>query len=85
MGNGSVLKKVAVNQLTVGVFVHGFDESWLKHPFWRNKFLIKDQAMLREVQQSGIPQCWIDVSKGQDVPADQPRETAVSVPQSTTI
>jgi hypothetical protein len=39
-----VLKKVAVNQLTVGVFIHGFDESWHKHPFWRNQFLIKDPA-----------------------------------------
>jgi len=64
-----VLKKVPVNQLTVGVFVHGFDESWLKHPFWRSKFLIKDVSVLREVQQSGIPNCWIDVAKGQDIPA----------------
>ena len=51
-----MLKKVAVNQLTVGVFVHGFDESWLKHPFWRNKFLIKDQGMLREVQGQPLPE-----------------------------
>lgn len=78
-----MLKKVAVNQLTVGVFVHGFDESWLKHPFWRNKFLIKDQATLREIQQCGIPQCWIDVSKGQDVPEDKPRDVAVLVPAET--
>jgi HD-GYP domain-containing protein (c-di-GMP phosphodiesterase class II) len=78
-----VLKKVAVNRLTVGVFVQGFDESWLKHPFWRSKFLIKDRATLREVQQSGIPQCWIDVSKGQDVPQDKPPEAAVWVPPDT--
>jgi len=68
-----VLKKVAVNQLTVGVFVHGFDESWHKHPFWRNQFLIKDPARLREVQASGIQHCWIDLSKGLDVSAEEPR------------
>ena len=62
-----MLKKVAVNQLTVGMFVHGFDESWLKHPFWRSKFLIKEPATLREVQASGITHCLIDVSKGQDL------------------
>jgi len=67
-----------VNQLTVGVFVHGFDESWLKHPFWRSKFLIKDPAALREIQQSGIPHCWIDVSKGQDVTAGRPAEPVVA-------
>ena len=78
MGNGSVLKKVAVNQLTVGMFVHGFEESWLKHPFWRSKFLIKEPATLREVQACGITHCLIDVSKGQDVQPDKPREVALS-------
>jgi len=74
-----VLKKVPVNQLTVGVFVHGFDESWLKHPFWRSKFLIKDVSVLREVQQSGIPNCWIDVAKGQDIPAaEKPPQPAAA-------
>jgi HD-GYP domain-containing protein (c-di-GMP phosphodiesterase class II) len=70
------LKKVPVNQLTVGVFVHGFDESWLKHPFWRSKFLIKDPSALREVQQSGIPNCWIDISKGQDIGVGKPEPVA---------
>ena len=75
-----MLKKVAVNQLTVGIFVHGFDESWLKHPFWRSKFLIKDAAMLQEVQASGITHCWIDVSKGQDIQPDKPREAPAAAP-----
>jgi HD-GYP domain-containing protein (c-di-GMP phosphodiesterase class II) len=73
-----VLKKIAVNQLTVGMFVHGFDESWHKHPFWRNRFLIKDPSRLREVQASGIQHCWIDVSKGRDVPSEKPRELAAA-------
>ena len=79
-----MLKKVAVNQLTVGMFVHGFDESWLKHPFWRSKFLIKEPATLREVQASGITHCLIDVSKGQDlepaVVATAPVAVAPSAP-----
>jgi HD-GYP domain-containing protein (c-di-GMP phosphodiesterase class II) len=75
-----VLKKIAVNQLTVGMFVHGFEENWLKHPFWRNQFLIKDPARLREIQQSGVQHCWIDISKGQDVPSDQPPEPVTAAP-----
>jgi HD-GYP domain-containing protein (c-di-GMP phosphodiesterase class II) len=71
-----VLKKIAVNQLTLGMFVQGFDEGWLKHPFWRNRFLIKDECRLREIQDSGVQHCWIDVSKGQDVPAQKPPEFA---------
>lgn len=76
-----MLKKVAVNQLTVGVFVHGFDESWLKHPFWRNRFLIKDAATLQEIRRSGLQHCWIDVSKGQDVAPEKPQQAA-AVPTS---
>jgi putative nucleotidyltransferase with HDIG domain len=62
------------------MFVHGFDESWHKHPFWRNQFLIKDPSRLREVQASGIQHCWSDVSKGLDVSSENPREpTAAAV------
>jgi putative nucleotidyltransferase with HDIG domain len=53
------------------MFVHGFEENWLKHPFWRNKFLIENPARLREIQQCGITHCLIDISKGPDVPAQQ--------------
>jgi putative nucleotidyltransferase with HDIG domain len=79
-GDGPVLKKVAVNQLTVGMFVHGFEENWLKHPFWRSRFLIENPATLREVQESGIKHCLIDVSKGQDVSAEKPRESKPGTP-----
>jgi putative nucleotidyltransferase with HDIG domain len=75
-----VLKKIAVKQLTVGMFVHGFEESWLKHPFWRSKFLIEDPTRLREILQSGITHCLIDVSKGPDVPADKPGDVAANDP-----
>jgi putative nucleotidyltransferase with HDIG domain len=75
-----VLKKVAVKQLTVGMFVDGFDENWLKHSLWRSRFLIKDQARLREIQQSGIQHCWIDVSKGSDVTAQKPQQSVVAGP-----
>jgi HD-GYP domain-containing protein (c-di-GMP phosphodiesterase class II) len=76
-----VLKKIAVTQLTVGMFVHGFEEDWLKHPFWRSQFLIKDAARLRELQASGIQHCWIDLSKGKDAPAPaSPEPQAIQLP-----
>jgi putative nucleotidyltransferase with HDIG domain len=74
-----VLKKVAVTQLTVGMFVDRFEENWLKHPFWRNRFLIKDPTRLKEILDSGVQQCWIDLSKGQDVASEKPLEPQVLV------
>jgi HD-GYP domain-containing protein (c-di-GMP phosphodiesterase class II) len=74
-----VLKKIPVNQLTVGMFIHGFEESWLKHPFWRNKFLIRDEATLREIQKSGVKTCLIDISQGDDVKPVKPLESAATL------
>jgi HD-GYP domain-containing protein (c-di-GMP phosphodiesterase class II) len=67
-----VLKKIRVSQLTMGMFVHGLDANWLKHPFWRSQFAITDPVRLRELHSSGIEHCWIDVSKGVDVPGSTP-------------
>ncbi|HEY4212746.1 MAG TPA: HD-GYP domain-containing protein [Steroidobacteraceae bacterium] len=74
-----MLKKIPVNQLTVGMFIHGFEESWLKHPFWRNKFLIRDEATLREIQKSGVKTCLIDISQGDDVKPVKPLESAATL------
>lgn len=62
-----MLKKIPINELTVGMFVHGIDEAWLKHPFWRKQFLIKDPGMLAKMHESGLDTCWIDTDKGQDL------------------
>jgi putative nucleotidyltransferase with HDIG domain len=65
------------------MFVHGFDEHWLKHPFWRSQFLVKDPSRLRELHGCGIDYCWIDVSKGADLPVQAPRETVAANPSPT--
>jgi putative nucleotidyltransferase with HDIG domain len=64
-----VLKKVSVNQLTVGMYLHALEGSWLDHPFWRNGFLIEDIRTLRKVQECGVAHCMIDVEKGNDLPS----------------
>lgn len=76
-----MLKTIAVNQLTVGMFVHGFEESWFKHPFWRNRCAIKDAATLREIQASGVQHCLIDLSQGEDVQAQKPQAPAPASPE----
>ncbi len=70
-----MLKKISVNQLTVGMFIHGFDGGWLSHPFWRGKFAITDDAQIQEIKSCALQDCWIDISKGLDVPTT-PRSSA---------
>ncbi|MBK8524108.1 MAG: DUF3391 domain-containing protein [Betaproteobacteria bacterium] len=59
-----MLKKISVDHLTLGMHLHEFCGSWMEHPFWRTKFVLKDQKDLDAVRASSIREVWIDVVKG---------------------
>ncbi|MES2741735.1 MAG: HD-GYP domain-containing protein [Pseudomonadota bacterium] len=63
----SKLKKIKLQDLRLGMYLHGFDGPWMKHPFWRSKFLVSDVAELHAAQQSDLLECWIDIDLGNDV------------------
>jgi putative nucleotidyltransferase with HDIG domain len=65
-----MLKKIAVQDVRLGMYIHAFAGSWLDHPFWRSKFLLEDPADLQLVRQSAVREVWIDVSKGADAAAE---------------
>lgn len=82
------LKKLNVTDLTLGMFIHGFDGPWLKHPFWKSKFLLRQEKDLAAARNSGVTACWIDISRGADIlptlPCAAPApEAAVETPVST--
>ena len=60
-------KKIAVEQLKVGMYLEGLCGSWMSHPFWRSKFVIEDAGDIRKIVDSGITEVWIDVGKGDDI------------------
>jgi len=65
------------------MFIHGFEGSWLQHPFWRGRFLLdqpEDLALLRASLVSGV---LIDPARGLDVdaaPADPEPVAAEALP-----
>jgi len=63
----SRLKKIKVEDLELGMYFCGFEASWIDHPFWKNRFLLKDAAHLRQARASGIAYCWIDIDEGKDL------------------
>ncbi len=67
-----MLKKIPVSQLAQGMYIHAFEGSWVDHPFWRTKFVVRDEATLRKVWDSGVKECWIDTAQGSDVPHAEP-------------
>ena len=74
-----MLKRINVDQLTVGMHLKEFCGSWMEHPFWRTGFVITDPKDIAAVLNSSIKEVWIDTSKGMDVPGGT---SAVSVDES---
>lgn len=66
-----MLKKIAVEQLVLGMHLKEFCGSWMEHPFWRSGFVITDPKDLVTIRASAIREVWIDCSKGLDVPEGQ--------------
>ncbi|MDP3824279.1 MAG: HD-GYP domain-containing protein [Burkholderiales bacterium] len=62
-----MLKKIAIQDLRLGMHLHELCGPWLDHPFWRAKFLLADPADIVKLRESGITECWIDNAKGLDV------------------
>ena len=62
-----MLKRIAVQQLRPGMFIHELCGSWMEHPFWRLKFVLKEAADLERIRASGIQALWIDTARGLDV------------------
>ena len=69
-----MLKRIPVEQLKTGMFLQELVGSWMDHPFWRTKFLLRDQADIGKIVKSGVKEAWIDVSRGDDVVGGQTEE-----------
>ena len=73
-----MLKRIAVPELRVGMYIDELCGSWMEHPFWRTRFALKEANDVRRIAESGIQDVWIDTDKGldADVPASHARTRA---------
>lgn len=74
-----MLKRISVQQLTVGMHLKEFCGSWMEHPFWRTGFVITDPEDIASILASSIKEVWIDSAEGVDV---APGGSAVSEAES---
>lgn len=59
-----MLRKVPLDEVRLGMFVHAMDGPWLQHPFWRKRFLLDREQDLRRLLDSDIPGIIIDDERG---------------------
>lgn len=78
-----MLKRIAVKDIQLGMFICEFCGSWMEHPFWKTKFLLTDEKDMHAIQASGIKELWIDVSKGADLDASVPGKSEEEVARET--
>ncbi|MFM5954267.1 MAG: HD-GYP domain-containing protein [Novosphingobium sp.] len=80
-----MLKRISPSQAELGMFIHKLEGPWLKHPFWKTRFVIDDPVALEDLREAEIAAVVIDLSKGRDVnllvPSPAPPVPAPPPPQ----
>lgn len=76
-----MLKDVKVDQVRLGMYIHALKGAWVDHPFWKNKFVLKDPADLQKLRASIIKEVVIDVSLGLDIAPEVTVNVSTSEPQ----
>jgi HD-GYP domain-containing protein (c-di-GMP phosphodiesterase class II) len=70
-----MLKTIAVNQVRIGMYIHELKGPWMDHPFWRTKFILKDEMDLLKLKGSALKEVVIDNQRGLDVLPEPVAET----------
>jgi putative nucleotidyltransferase with HDIG domain len=61
------IKRVRVDQLKAGMYIHDLNCGWLQHGFLRPKFLIKHTGQIQKMVDQGLGEVYIDTAQGADV------------------
>ena len=79
-----MLRRVPLDEVQIGMFVHAMEGSWLQHPFWKKRFVLDSEHDLQRLRDSDIPGIIIDDERGAaPVPKDDPtRQPIASAPAS---
>jgi putative nucleotidyltransferase with HDIG domain len=81
-----MLKRIPVQRLVPGMYLHGLCGSWVDHPFWRSSFRLSRAADVERIVASGVAEAWIDTDKGLDVADGVERQAAMAeVEQALTV
>ncbi|MFJ4294392.1 HD-GYP domain-containing protein [Cupriavidus sp. NPDC089707] len=64
-----MLRRIGSEELQVGMFVARLGGPWIKHPFWRARFLVSHEDQIRQIQSAGVREVWIDILRGRNLPA----------------
>ena len=64
-----MIKKIRIDQVVAGVYVHDFNCGWLHHPFLVNQIKLNTDKDVEKILKYGIRELYIDTEKGLDIDA----------------
>ena len=71
-----MIKKIRVEDLRLGMYVHDLNCGWMDHGFLRSHFPLRSAEALERIRSTGTRELYIDTAKGDDVPS-APSDAAV--------
>ena len=64
----ALIKRIPVEQLRQGMYVHSLNRDWMHHPFLRSRFRLEGDDQIRRIRELGVSEVEIDTGLGRDVP-----------------
>ena len=62
------IKRVKVDELRTGMYIHDLNCGWLQHGFLRQQFLVRNPGQIQKMKVQGLHEVYIDTSLGEDLP-----------------
>jgi len=63
----SKIKRINVDELRPGMFIHDLNCGWMHHGFLLPRFEVRDETMIERIVSNGIKEVYIDIERGLDV------------------
>lgn len=62
----AMIKKIGIDQLKPGMYVHDLNCGWLDHPFLKSSFFVSKEETIEKIRRIGVRELYIDTIKGAD-------------------
>lgn len=75
-----MIRDIPAAKLLPGMYVVSLHKSWFEHSLWRQKFFIRDDAVVQRLLADGVTEVSIDTERGIDLPPEPEVEIPAFVP-----
>lgn len=69
-----MIRKVAVSDLKVGMYIQDLNCGWMDHPFLRKEMELTREDQIGKIREAGIREVYIDPARGLDGPGQEAAE-----------